>query len=311
MKTHCPTQPLFSHDFGQNQKRPQETRVFWVTGVTLGAMFLEIFTGIWSGSMALLADGVHMGTHALALGLALLAYRFSRSHALDRRFSFGTGKVGELAGFSSALLLAFSAIFLVVESVERLLNPLSIAYAETLVVAGIGLLVNLVSAFLLGGHGHDHDHDHEHDHNLRAAFVHVLADAVTSVAAILAIGAAWFLGWNWLDPVVAMVAAVLIMVWAVGLLRGTAKILLDTEAPPYERYAVQAALESDGDTQVTDLHVWEVGAHVWVVVASVVSHKHYSPEDYKKRLPPEINHPVIEVTYCKECGVLVNSPRRL
>jgi len=271
-------------------------------------MFAEIATGIWSGSMALLADGVHMGTHAMALGFAAISYAYARTHALDRRFSFGTGKVGDLAGFASALLLSFSAVLLCIESVERLLHPRAIVYAETLIVAVIGLGINLLSAALLGNHAHaehahDHEHEHEHDHNLKAAFVHVLADALTSVAAIVAIAAAWKLGWNWLDPLVAIVASVVIFVWGIGLLKETSKILLDTEAPAHERDEIRAAFESDGDSQVSDLHLWSIGPGAWTLVASVVTHQNLDPEDYKKRLPDDlaIHHPIIEVVHCGAC----------
>lgn len=302
----CPTATVYAHDFGQAQRRPAEQRVRSVAILTLVVMFAEIITGIWSGSMALLADGVHMGTHALALGLAAFAYSYSRRHAQDRRFSLGTGKIGELAGYSSALLLIFSAVFLVVESVERLLSPRVIAFQETLVVAFIGLAVNVVSAFWLGGHEHDH-HDHDHhghhheDHNHRAAFVHVLADALTSVAAIAALFGAWKLGWNWLDPVVAMVASVVILVWGFGLIRNTGRVLLDSEAPEHERQEVVEALQADGDTRVTDLHIWSVGPGAWTLMASVVTHSERNADDYRKLLSADIHHPIIEVVRCKAC----------
>lgn len=312
--TTCPTSTAFAHDFGQAQQRPAEHRVRSVAILTLVVMFAEIFTGIWSGSMSLLADGVHMGTHALALGLAAFAYSYSRRHAQDRRFSLGTGKIGELAGYSSALLLIFSAFFLVVESVERLLSPRAIAFQETLVVAFIGLAVNVVSAFWLGGHdhaevghGHDHHHGHDHeahgheDHNHRAAFVHVLADALTSVAAIAALFGAWKLGWNWLDPVVAMVASGVILVWGFGLIRNTGRVLLDSEAPEHERQEVLEALQADGDTRVTDLHIWSVGPGAWTLVASVVTHSDRNADDYRKLLADDIHHPIIEVVRCKVC----------
>lgn len=312
MPTHCPNTKAHEHHFGQAQHRPQENRVRIVTALTLATMFAEIATGIWSGSMALLADGVHMGTHAMALGLAAISYAYARTHALDRRFSFGTGKVGELAGFSSALLLSFSAFLLCIESVERLLHPRDIVYAQTLIVAVIGLGINLLSAVLLGNHSHgehesEHEHaheqEHEHDHNLKAAFVHVLADALTSVAAIVAIAAAWKLGWNWLDPLVAIAASVVIFIWGIGLLKDTGKILLDTEAPAHERDEIRAAFESDGDSQVSDLHLWAIGPGAWTLVATVVTHQELDPDDYKKRLPSDlvIHHPIIEVVHCGAC----------
>jgi len=313
MSVSCPSYHSHDHRFGQDHRRPQEQRMFWVTILTLAVMGIEIAAGLLFGSMALLADGVHMGTHALALGLAAFAYFYARKHAQDRRFSFGTGKVGELAGFSSALLLSASAIILAVESVDRLFHPRTIAFGETLVVAISGLVVNLLSALLLGAHPHhDHDHednnnlDHQHEHghddnNLRAALTHVLADALTSIAAIVAIAAAWKLGWSWLDPVVAMGASVVILIWGIGLLRATGRILLDAEAPGADRDKIRILLESDGDTRVTDLHLWSVGPGAWTLVASVVTHGASEPETYKQLLPLDIYHPIIEVIHCDHC----------
>ncbi|MBB4265992.1 CDF family Co(II)/Ni(II) efflux transporter DmeF [Roseospira visakhapatnamensis] len=312
----CPTIGHFDHRFGGVDARPQEHRVRLVTLITLAVMAVEIAAGLLTGSMALLADGVHMGTHALALGLAAAAYVFARRHAHDPRFSLGTGKTGDLAGFASALMLGFTALLMIGHAVERLLNPQSIAYGEALLIAVIGLVVNVVSAVALTGghehHGHGHDHDHRHDHhhghghdnNLRAALVHVIADALTSVGAIIALATAWAYGWRWLDPAVAMVSAAVILVWAYGLLRDTGRVLLDTEAPQTLRRQVLGSLEADGDSRVEDLHMWSVGSGAVMLVASVVTHGDRQPDDYKAALPEDagICHPIIEVRHCDACG---------
>lgn len=338
MNTTCPTGGVFDHMFGQAKQKPQERRIIIITGVTVAVMVAEIIAGLLTGSMALLADGVHMGTHALALGLAAAAYIFARRYAGDRRFSLGTGKAGELTGFASALMLGFAAVLLFAEAVERLLAPQPIAYGEALVVAVIGLVVNLASALgLMGGghahcgthnhdHGHSHSHDHAHNHNhhahdhkhdhdatsghpahqdnnLRAAFLHIMADAVTSVAAIIALLLGWYFGLAWLDPLVAGVASCVILVWAFSLGRDTGRVLLDAEAPDSVRREIQLALEKGGDSRVADLHIWSVGPGALMVMASVVTHHDRQPDDYKAVLPRHlgIHHPIIEVQRCHAC----------
>ena len=318
MHGHSAQDWAFDHSFGQAGRRPHEVRVLAVTLLTLAVMGVEVLAGWLSGSMALLADGVHMGTHALALGLAYGAYVLARRHAGNRSFSFGTGKLGDLAGFASALLLAGTAVLVAWEAISRFLAPQPIAYAEAMAVAALGLVVNLISAaMLMGGHhhhhdhahGHDHDHDHHHDahdhgqdNNMRAAILHVLADAATSVAAILALGAAWRWGWDWLDPLAALVASALILKWGVGLARDTGAVLLDREAPDALRDTVRAALEADGDSRLVDLHIWSVGPGAWTLVASVVTHNpDLQPADYKRLLPGDaaLHHPIIEVQLCR------------
>lgn len=304
-RVECPNFSPHDHTFGQDERRPGEARALAVALLTVVVMGVEIVAGLWTGSMALLADGVHMGTHAFALGLAVAAYVFTRRQAENRRYSFGTGKVNELAGFSSALVLGVSVALLLVEAAGRLLHPRPIAYDEAMLVAGIGLVVNVLSALALTGH-HSHDDDHRHwhdDHNLRAAIVHVLADALTSVAAVVALLAARTSGWVWLDPLVALVACGVIAAWAWGLLRDTGRVLLDVEAPEVMRQQVLAALEADGDSRVADLHLWYVGQHTLTLVASVVTHDERSSADYKQRLPPalDIVHPVIDVVSCHSC----------
>ncbi|MCB2017455.1 MAG: CDF family Co(II)/Ni(II) efflux transporter DmeF [Hydrogenophaga sp.] len=273
-----------------------ERSSWWVLWLTLVTMVVEIAAGWWFNSMALLADGWHMSSHALAIGLTALAYATARRLAGDRRFAFGTWKIEVLAGYSSALVLLGVAAMMVIESVDRLLDPQPIRYAEAMAVAALGLAVNLASAWLLGGHhdhdhGHDHGHHHGHDHddhqehahhahedlNLRAAYVHVLTDAATSVLAIAALGGGWFWGWSWLDPVMGVVGAVLVAVWAKGLIVATGKVLLDREMdhPLVDEIREVIAQRSDGDEcdcelSLVDLHVWRVGRGAWACALTLV-----------------------------------------
>jgi cation diffusion facilitator family transporter len=322
MTVDCRQPAHADHQFGQGKRTSRERRVLTAVIITVVVMVAEIVVGWISGSMALLADGVHMGTHALALGIALAAYVIARRYASDRRFSFGTGKVQELAGFASAVLLSVTAIAIAFEALQRLIDPRPIDYWQALVAACIGLAANLASYWVLRGdpqhhHDHDHDHDHgrehehvhgnarEHDHehvdsNLRGAVLHVLADTLTSIGAIAALLAGAYLGWSWLDPVVAVVAAVVVAHWSIGLMRSTSHMLLDREAPEPIRGAVRALLESDGDSKVVDLHVWAIAPGTHTVVASVVSHYDKQPNDYKVPLERQLGviHPVIEVQRC-------------
>lgn len=299
-----------AHDFGQGKKRKAEQRTLFVTILTLVTMVAEVFGGWITGSMALLADGIHMGGHALALGLATAAYYFARRHANDRRLSLGSGKIADLAAYTSALFLGVSVVWLVYESIHRLLNPQALMAKEALLVAVIGLIINLLSAWLLAGtedacqgHGHSHEHDHQQDNNLKAALVHVIADAVTSVAAILGLIAAWLWGWLWLDPAIALVASVVVLRWAVGLLRQTGGVLLDAEAPKKLREDVLKRLNAVEGTQVMDLHLWSVGQGAWTLTASLVNHLPISPDKYKQQLSnlSGLHHPIIEVYLCEAC----------
>lgn len=257
------------HDFLGASHDRNARRTMWVVALTSVMMVAEIAAGWITGSMALLADGFHMATHAGALAVAAGAYWFAKRHVANPRFTFGTGKVGDLAGFASALVLGFFAIGIAAESVTRLFNPVDVNFGDAIVVAVIGLVVNLVSAAMLSqGHEHAHDH-HHHDHNLRAAYFHVLADALTSVLAIVALVAGRFLGWVWLDPVIAIVASLVIARWSWTLMRQTAAVLLDTaDRGLLER--MKSAIEDGGDVTVADLHVWRIGpgAHAAVVTAS-------------------------------------------
>lgn len=247
-----------------------EGRALAVALVTLVTMVAEITFGLITGSMALLADGIHMGTHALALGVTVGAYMLARRWRKHPGFSFGTGKVGVLGAYTNALLLGATAIFMVSEAVSRLIEPHAIAFDMALWVAGIGLAINLVSVLILGGghhdhdHGHDHshdDHDHDHDHkdsNLAAALAHVVADALTSVLAISALVAAKLWGWNWLDPAVALLGAGLILWWAWGLLKNSGALLLDFGEWGTDAQAIRDRVEGLG-SQVRDLHIWRYG----------------------------------------------------
>jgi cation diffusion facilitator family transporter len=283
--------------------------VFVLTVVT---MVVELVAGWLTGSMALLADGWHMGSHAAALGIAAFAYAFARRHASSERFSFGTGKVGALAGFASALLLAVVALLMAVESVQRLILPVSVHFDEAIVVALLGLAVNIASALLLSGgaahdhgHGHDHahaDHDRPRDHNLRAAYVHVLADALTSVLAILALAAGKWLGWLWLDPTVAIAASVLIGGWAWGLLKSTGHVLLDAADEGGVQAEIVKRIEADADNRVADLRLWRIGGDQRALILSVATHQPRSAEHYKQLLAgmPGLDHVTIEVFVCSD-----------
>jgi len=270
--------------------------------LTLSMMIIEISAGYLFGSMALLADGWHMGTHAVALGITAFAYYYARRQSDDPNYSFGTGKVGVLGGFASAVVLAIIALLMGVESLKRLFAPSPIQFNEAIAVAVLGLVVNLVSAWLLQGkHGHSHhhhDHSHSHqDHNLRAAYLHVLADALTSVLAIIALLTGKIFGWVWMDPAMGMVGALVITRWSHGLLMDTGKILLDRDVNQEAVDEIRARMEADSDTRVTDIHVWRVGSHHLSTIISLVTHYPKSPAYYKKLLLDydEIVHITIEV----------------
>lgn len=275
---------LHEHVFLGRAHDANARRTLWVVALTAAMMVAEIIAGMVTGSMALLADGFHMATHAGALSIAAMAYAYARRHARNPAFSFGTGKVGELAGFASALLLGVIALGIGVESVLRLFAPIAVAFTEATIVATVGLLVNLASALLLSGggqdhhhghHGHGHAHDHDHaahggDNNLRSAYAHVLADALTSVLAIVALLAGRYLGWLWMDPLMGIVGALVIARWAWGLMRDTADVLLDRTNDPIAA-EVRALVEAAGDATVVDLHVWRVGPQAHAAIVSVVA----------------------------------------
>jgi cation diffusion facilitator family transporter len=263
--------------------------------------------GIAFGSIVLLADGLHMASHAVALGVTAFAYVYARRHAGDPRYSFGTGKMNALGGFSGAVLLAVFSAMMVWKSAERLLHPVEIVFDQAILVAVLGLFVNGVSAVILGiGHSHPDEENaraHRHDHNLRSAFLHVIADAVTSVVAIVALLAGKFLGLVWMDPVMGFVGAALVGRWAVGLLRATGVVLLDRQAPGELRRVIREAIEKDGDTRVADLHLWSIGPGIYSLVMTVVADRPASPDDYRARVPEGLGlaHVSIEVQRCGEC----------
>ncbi len=266
-----------------------ERRTRQVVVLTAAMMAIEIVAGTLSGSMALLADGWHMATHVAAFGITLFAYRYARHHARSGRYSFGTGKVGVLGGFTSAVALAMVALAMAVESVGRLFEPQAIRFDEAIAVAIAGLLVNLVSGVLLHGAQHDHPHatdthHHHHDHNLRAAYYHVLADALTSVFAIVALAAGKYLDWIWLDAVVGIIGAAVIARWAWGLLRDTGHILLDGQADAATLEAVRRAIEADADNRISDLHVWQLAPGRCALALSLTTRQPRPPDHYKALL---------------------------
>ena len=288
-----------SHSFLGATHDENARRTRWVVLLTFAMMVVEIVAGYVTGSMALLADGFHMATHAGALGIAAVAYAYARRNASNEYFSFGTGKVGDLAGFASALILALVSLGIAVESVVRLLNPTTVAFAEAAGIAVVGLIVNIVSALLLsGGHHHAHDHaahvhsthspahDHVHqaggDNNIRAAYIHVLADALTSVLAIIALLAGRYFGWVWLDPVMGIAGAIVIGRWSIALMKASAAVLLDVTV---EQVAdeIRLRLESEGHVEITDLHVWQVGPQARAAIVSVSGY-HVTAEQIRQRL---------------------------
>jgi cation diffusion facilitator family transporter len=289
-----------NHNFQATSKHG-ERNTRRVIVLTLATMVLEVVTGFVSGSMALLADGWHMGTHAVALGITLLAYRFARRHADNPLYSFGTGKVGVLGGFTSAVVLAMIALLMAVESLERLITPVAIRFNEAIIVAFIGLFVNLISAFLLRHnphHDHNHDHAHHHyDHNLKAAYLHVLADALTSVLAIIALLTGKALGWIWMDPIMGVVGAVIIARWAYGLLRDTSKILLDRDVDLGTVSKIYDRIEDNSSGKVTDIHIWRIGSGQLAGIISILATDPQPPEYYKKFLDDfeELVHLTVEV----------------
>ena len=279
-------------------------RAVWLTAAMMVA---EIAGGWIYNSMALLADGWHMGSHAVALGLSAAAYAAARRLAGDRRFAFGAGKIEVLGGYTSALLLVGVAVLMVVQSVERLLSPLPIHYEQAIGIALVGLVVNLVCARLLhaGSHGHSHrDHDHEHHHghghdlNLRSAYLHVIADAATSVLAILALVGGWIWGWSWLDPLMGIAGAVLVAVWAWGLLRDTGKVLLDaTTDPALVQEVREAVAEAPVPAAITDLHVWRVGKGRFACIVALQTAVPVAPDVFRRLIGvhEELVHITVEV----------------
>lgn len=271
-------------------------------------MCVEIVCGLAYHSMALLADGAHMATHVGALGLAAGAYWLARRHAGSGRFSFGSGKFGDLAAFSSAILLGVTALAVAVESAQRIISPVPVAYGDALLIAFIGLAVNLISALILKddhhGHDHSHGHAHGHDNNMRAAYVHVLADAATSVLAIVALGAGYYFGLGILDPVSGLVGAFVIASWSYGLIRDSGLVLLDADADPKLSAEIRQTLEKDLGARISDLHLWRLGPGHQGLIVSLVSRDQTSAEVVKaalRRRYPDLSHVTVEVAVCPDC----------
>lgn len=305
---------LWTHDhrfLGHGHER-SERRARLAAGVTTVFMAVEIAAGLAFGSMALIADGVHMATHVGALGLAAGAYWLARRHAADSRFTFGSGKFGDLAAFASAIVLGVAALGVAIESVERLFAPVAVDYRDAAFIAAIGLAVNLICAAILGGHGHDHDHDHDHDHgevdhNLRAAYVHVLADAGTSLLALGALTIGLFYGVRWLDPLVGIVGAGVIASWAYGLVRDSGMVLLDAEADPALSNDIRHMIEHDLGARVADLHLWRLGPGHQGLIVSLVSPDATTAEKVKAALRkhhPDLSHVTVEIAVCADCAAL-------
>ena len=319
-----------SHVFlGQDHERA-ERRTWAVIILCTVMMIAEIVGGALFGSLALIADGLHMSTHAGALLLAALAYTFARKYAADPNFTFGTGKFGDLAGYSSAIVLAMIALLIAYEAVSRFLAPVPISFNEAIPIAALGLLVNIASAWLLAGghhhghshdhghsqdHSHDHDHGHEHGHehddehdhgddahhrdnNMRAAVVHVMADAAVSVLVIVGLLLARAFGWLWMDPLAGFVGALVIASWSVALIRDTGAILLDRTPDPGMAAKVRATIESEGD-QITDLHLWRLGPGHLGAIVSIVTSAPREPTHYRQRLAsfPDLSHVTVEVQH--------------
>lgn len=273
-------------------------------------MAVELTAGVLFGSMALLADGLHMASHAVALSITAFAYVYARRNARNRQYSFGTGKVNALGGFTGAVLLAIFAVAMGFESLSRLLNPVEIVFNQAIVVAVLGLLVNGACVFILGvaDHGHDHHHHghdhsgHHHDHNLKSAYLHVMADALTSVLAIFALLAAKYFGLIWMDPAMGIVGAILVARWSYGLLVSTAAVLLDRQASESLQTQIRQWIEIDDDTQITDLHVWSIGPAIYSAQIALVTHQPLAPDEYKALIPESLGlvHVSVEVHVCPD-----------
>ncbi len=322
MTRHAKTVDRFAHSHESSDiNAANERRTLQVVLLTGTTMTVEIVAGHWTGSMALLADGWHMGTHAFALGISYAAYLLARKHMHSEAFTFGTGKFGVLAGYTSALFLAIAAIWMMVESAIRLVNPVQIAFSEAIWVTIGGLIVNLASVLILHqpGHHHGHDHDHEpehphpheheehehhahHDHNYRAAYLHVIADTFTSVLALVALLSGRFLGWTFLDPVMGIVGGLMISRWAYLLIKATGLILLDGGVDDTIRDKARELIEADDESKVADLHLWRVGSKDVALIVSVVTGAGRKAEEYQSRLEglPGLSHVSVEVHPCDD-----------
>lgn len=297
-----------SHDYRLAAQRQSERRTHWVIGLTAVTMVAELIAGTLTGSMALLADGWHMATHVGALSITAFAYYVARRYANSPSFTFGTGKVATLGGYTSAVALGLVALLMAGESVLRLIEPQTVHFREAMIVAWVGLAVNLASAWLLGHGGSHSEHQHatgaennrHHDHNLRAAYMHVLADALTSVLAIMALWTGASFGWVWMDPLMGIVGALVIGRWAVILLRDTGRVLLDAENNELIGKRIRDLVDAVPDTRIADLHVWRVGPNSQACILSLVTHDPKNINYYKEILSvvPELVHLTIEINHC-------------
>ncbi|PCJ37344.1 MAG: cation transporter [Cellvibrionales bacterium] len=300
MQTDSGIQWDHSHDFGVDNEN-RENKVKIVFALTTVIMVLEIGAGTWSGSMALLADGWHMGTHSAAFAIAMFAYFYAKKHANNKEFSFGTGKVNYLGGFASAVALAIVALMMAIESVQRLIEPQAIHFNEAIVVAIIGLTVNIASVFLLhDDHHHDnHDHEHHHhDHNMKAAYFHVLADTLTSVLAIVALLAGKFYGWIWMDSLVGIVGAVVIFRWSYGLIKESSEVLLDKSVGTSSLIKIAKAIKAENETVINDIHIWKIASIHQAAILSVAAKNPLELNEYKeilKKCLPRLSHVSIEI----------------
>jgi len=308
---------LWRHQHTFNiEKKAIERRTLIVVSITFVTMIVEIVFGWLSNSMALFADGWHMGTHAFALGISLLAYIFARKYSKDHRFTFGTWKIEILGAYTSAVVLGMVGLIMVLTSLERIINPLVILYNQALIVAILGLVINLICAGILDfktdSHEHDHnhgEHTHAHSHprhddlNLKSAYLHVLADALTSILAIAALLGAKYFKWNWLDPFMGIVGAALIIRWSISLLKETTGILLELAHEKDARLmaAIKRQIESDGETKICDLHLWKVAQNQYACIVSLVTGNPSAVEEYKSRLDGilELVHVTIEMNACQ------------
>lgn len=312
MHSHDISRWSHQHHYAKGHERESERRTAWVVALTAVMMVAEITAGWLFNSMALLADGWHMATHTLALGVGVYAYRYARIHANNPVYSFGTGKVHALGGYTSALFLGAVAIMVLIESVAGIFNPKAIHYNEALIVAVVGLLVNIASVMLLGGGGHRHDHDHDHDHdhephahthdddiNHKAALAHVVVDAMTSIFAIIALLVGKYFGLAVVDPIVGIVGAVVIGKWSITLMKTAVQPLLDRQSSPALLADIRTAIESDGDSKIVDLHVWQVAPGTHAAIISLVADNPHSADAYKARLETlKLAHVTIERNQC-------------
>lgn len=299
MHIHNLEQWQHSHNFSVDQSQAEKnTKIVML--LTLVTMIGEIAAGIIFGSMALLADGWHMATHVGAFAIAIFTYQYARNHTNNPQYTFGTGKVSILGGFASAVALGVVAFLMMIESLMRLVDPQQIQFNHALYVAVIGLVVNLGSALLLKDHNHHHDDHHHEDHNLKAAYIHVLADALTSVFAIVALVAGKYLGWIWLDAMMGVVGAIVITKWAYNLIKETGSILLDGSVNKQVKLAVINKIENDADNRITDLHIWNVSQNHLSAMIALVTHDPQPPEYYKNLLKdiPKLSHIIVEVNHC-------------